>query len=401
MPKAPKKTAERLRKQRLRLDELYVMVDTLEEHADIMFSWDMRRELVLRKKNIWALVAQRVSAVGTILRTSNDCRKRWDNLRLRVRSILSANRSQAQQTGGGPSSPMKLMPWEETCAGLIRTESIEGVGNMECGAPSSADGGSEHDSEEPETSCPTTSRGKGRVRRIPARKDTPMPAPARPKEGAPRTSLPSSAPGTLSAPRSEESSIAGEVAATATLETMDSPMSICGVSEEDSYPTVHTPEPSNYPQVSCSDSGEPDTPGRCAPGEAQEHANPVSSPPVEDLSGHVSPIPFRDDTPSTDAQSAAQLTALITEVMQDNRQGRVEWLEELMAMRQVVTDSTNRLCEVLGRIADALEAAHPTQPAQQEDTPSTSRSTPASPLRRSLRSQRCRDMPPPGPRSME
>ncbi|XP_069494437.1 myb-related transcription factor, partner of profilin-like [Ambystoma mexicanum] len=401
MPKAPKKTADRLHRQRFSPDELQVMEDTLEEHADIVFSRDMRREPVLRKKNIWALVAQRVSAVGTTPRTSKDCRKRWDDLQLRVQSILSANRSQAQLTRGGPSSPMKLTAWEETCAGLIGTESKEGIGNMECGAPSSADGGSEHDSEDPETSCPTTSRGKGMVCRIPARKDTPTPAPARPMEGAPPPFLPASAPGTLSTPRSEESSIAGEVAATALLETVDSPLSICGASEEDSYPTVHTPEPSNYPQVSCSDSGEPDTPGRCACGEAEEHANPVPSPPVEALSGHVSPIPCRDDTPSADAQRAAQLTALITEVMQDNRQGREEWPEELRAMQQVVTDSTIRLCEALGRIADALEAACPTQPAQHEDTPSTSRSTPASPLRRSLCSQHRRDMPPPGPGSTE
>ncbi|XP_069486291.1 myb-related transcription factor, partner of profilin-like [Ambystoma mexicanum] len=401
MPKAPKKTADRLRKQRFSPDELQALVDTLEEHDDIVFIRNVRREPVLQKKNIWALVAQRVSAVGTTPRIPKDCHKQWDGLQLRVRSILSAKCSQALQTGGGPSSPMKLMACEETCAALIGTESIEGVGEMECGASSSADGGSDNESGEPETSHASTSRGLGRVRHIPAWKDIPNPAPQRPMAGGPPPSLCASAQGTLTTPRLEESSIAGEVAAMAPLETVDSPLSICRASEEESYLTVHTPEPSNYPQVSCSDSGEPDTPGRCARGGAQEDANPVPSPPVEALSGHVNPIPCRDDTPSNDARRAAQLTALITELMEHNRQSRVEWIDELRAMRQVVTDSTNRLCEVLGRIADALEAARPTQPAQQEDTSSSSRSTPASPLRRSVHSQRRRDMPPPGPGSME
>ncbi|XP_069479931.1 myb-related transcription factor, partner of profilin-like [Ambystoma mexicanum] len=312
MPKAPKKTADRLRKQRFSPDELQIMVDTLEEHADIVFSGDMQREPVLRKKNIWALVAQRVSAVGSTPRIPKDCRKWWDDLRLRVQSILSANCSQAQETGGGPSSPMKLMPWEETCAGLIGQESIEGVGNMECGAPSSSDGGSEHENEDHETSCPTTSRGKGRFRCNPARKGTPTPAPARPMMGAPPPPLPALASGTLSTPRSEESSVAGEMAATASLESVDSPFSTCGAAEEYTYPVVHTPEASTYPQVSCSDSGEPDTSGRCAHGAAQEQANPVPSPPGKALSGHGSPIPCRDNAPSADAQHAVQLTTLIT-----------------------------------------------------------------------------------------
>ncbi|XP_069476353.1 myb-related transcription factor, partner of profilin-like [Ambystoma mexicanum] len=362
MPKAPKKTADRLRKQRFSPDELLIMVGTLEEHAEIVFSGHMRKEPVLRKKNICAQVAQRVSAVDGTSCIPKDCRKRWDDLWLRVWSILSANRSQAQETRGGPSSPMKLMPWEETCGGLIGQESIEGVGNMECGAPSSADGGSEHGSEDHETSCPTPSRGKGRVRHIPARKSTPgsaTPAPARPMEGAPPPPLPALAPGTLSTPRSEESSVAGEVTATAPLESVDSPFSTCGAAEEDTFSVVHIPEASTYPQASCSDSGEPDTPGQCARGPAQEQANPVPSPPGKALAGPGSPIPCRDDTTSSDVQRAAQPTALITKLMQDIRQAREERREELKAMRQVLTDSTIRLCDVLGRIADALEAARP------------------------------------------
>ncbi|XP_069468413.1 nuclear apoptosis-inducing factor 1-like [Ambystoma mexicanum] len=140
MPKAPKKGSAHLRKERFSQEELQMLVDTLHEHTGTVFSSNMRREAVLRKKEIWALVCQKVSAVGNTPRTVKDCRKRWDDLRLRVQNILSANRAQPLETGGGPGSPIKLTPWEETCASQIGAESIEGVGEMECGATSSTDG---------------------------------------------------------------------------------------------------------------------------------------------------------------------------------------------------------------------------------------------------------------------
>ncbi|XP_069488366.1 myb-related transcription factor, partner of profilin-like [Ambystoma mexicanum] len=99
MPKAPKRAGDRIRKQRFCPDELQAMVDYLAEHADVVFSSDMRKESTLRKKAIWAELAQRVSAVGNTPRTLRDCRKWWDDLR--VRGLLSSNRSQALQTEVG------------------------------------------------------------------------------------------------------------------------------------------------------------------------------------------------------------------------------------------------------------------------------------------------------------
>ncbi|XP_069481460.1 myb-related transcription factor, partner of profilin-like [Ambystoma mexicanum] len=138
MPKAPKRAADRIRKQRFCPEELQAMVDFLAEHAGVVFSSDMQRESTLRKKNIWPELAQRVSAVGNTPLMPRDCRKRWDDLR--VWGLLSSNRSQALQTGGGPSTAVQLEPWEETCAALIGTESIEGVGTIECRGTTSAEG---------------------------------------------------------------------------------------------------------------------------------------------------------------------------------------------------------------------------------------------------------------------
>ncbi|XP_069485534.1 myb-related transcription factor, partner of profilin-like [Ambystoma mexicanum] len=229
MPKAIKKGASRQRKERFNEDELEMLAGTLQEHADMVFCQSMKREAIIRKKEIWALVEQKVSAVGNTPGTIKDCRKRWDDLRLRVRNILSANRSQAMATGGGASSPIKLSRWEDICASLIGIEGIEGVGDMECGATTTADGGSDLDSDahdstpqkttprkraQDEANRPSISKGQPKARRAPPEK-TPQ-APVLPRAVEAEAPTPVVQPQeTAEAPHSAESSLAGEVAATA------------------------------------------------------------------------------------------------------------------------------------------------------------------------------------------
>ncbi|XP_069481443.1 nuclear apoptosis-inducing factor 1-like [Ambystoma mexicanum] len=148
MPKAVKKRAVRQRKERFSNEELTMLADTLAANTEVVFANDMWRPALIKKKEIWAEVAQKVSAVGSTPRIVKDVRKLWEDLRLSVRSILAANRSLAMGTGGGGGSPIKLQECKETCASTIGVESIEGVGEMERSMPSSSDGGSQSDSEE-------------------------------------------------------------------------------------------------------------------------------------------------------------------------------------------------------------------------------------------------------------
>ncbi|XP_069486326.1 myb-related transcription factor, partner of profilin-like [Ambystoma mexicanum] len=117
MPKAMKKGASRQHKDRFNKDELTMLTETLAENADVVFAQSLKREAFIRKKEIWALVAEKANAVGNTPRTTKDCRKRWDDLRLQVRNILSANRSQAIATGGG--IPAEVEQQEELTA-LVR-----------------------------------------------------------------------------------------------------------------------------------------------------------------------------------------------------------------------------------------------------------------------------------------
>ncbi|XP_069506221.1 myb-related transcription factor, partner of profilin-like [Ambystoma mexicanum] len=161
MSKATRKTTPRLCKKRFSDDERNMLADTLAAHAEEIKLQNLKREVQQSKKEIWEEVARKASAVGTTPRTVKDCKKRWDDLRLRVQNILASNRREAMATGGGPHSPAKLSRWEETCSTFIQMESIEGFGEMETGAATSGDGGIDgEDVSEGPTTRASTSRPK-------------------------------------------------------------------------------------------------------------------------------------------------------------------------------------------------------------------------------------------------
>ncbi|XP_069466787.1 angiomotin-like [Ambystoma mexicanum] len=148
----------RQRKPRLSEAEMNMLADTIVLHAGELFSNDQRRQNQLRKNSIWEEVAHKVPAVRTTPHTVRDCHKHWDDLHLGVWNLLSAHRRQSMATGGGTSSPIRLMPWEEKCSRVLHMESIEGIGTVEAraGTPVEAGTSSNNEGSQPSTSKGTT-----------------------------------------------------------------------------------------------------------------------------------------------------------------------------------------------------------------------------------------------------
>ncbi|XP_069463377.1 myb-related transcription factor, partner of profilin-like [Ambystoma mexicanum] len=321
MPKAIKKGAARQRKERFSNEELIMLSDTLTANAEVVFANDMRRPTLIKKKEIWAEVARKVSAVGSTPRTVKDVRKRWDELCLRVCSIQAANWSLAMGTGGGGGSPIKLQESEETCASTIGVESIEGVGRMERGVPSSSGGGSQSDSEEQDTATQapppkkqargmeagtmaSTLRAKPTKPPMSPRRESPPDVIAAPTPAIPPTHDPP-AEGTLSATNSST----GKAAATA-------PMS----DVEDTCITAiehHTPSPQQSNQPSPRPTSHIDTVQR-------RHR------------GHDMAI-IR--------QHQEDITALVGQHVGDAASAREECREHARGIRQAIEACTNRICE--------------------------------------------------------
>ncbi|XP_069505170.1 myb-related transcription factor, partner of profilin-like [Ambystoma mexicanum] len=139
--------AQRQRKQRFSEAELTVLVEHIVDNAKILFSADQRRATQQQRKEVWAEAARKCTAVGMAVRSVKDCHKRWDDLRLRVRNLISTHRQRSSWTGGGPSSPLRLQAWEERCSSVLHLEGIHGIGEAEAGLSPPADAAISSDSD--------------------------------------------------------------------------------------------------------------------------------------------------------------------------------------------------------------------------------------------------------------
>ncbi|XP_069469917.1 myb-related transcription factor, partner of profilin-like [Ambystoma mexicanum] len=291
MSKATMKTSSRLRKHRFSDAELNMLADTLAAHADIIKSHSLKREVQQQKRDIWQEVARKVSAVGTTLHSVKDCRKRWDDLRLRVRNIMASNRREAMATGGGPHSPAKMMPWEETASSFIDPESIEGFGEMETGAASSPEGGTdEEDGRHDNTARASTSHPKKRATAtttsVAAKQATPTASVPDRAETQPTTPA-ASVPDTLETQQPTPTSVEGESpqAPATTEDDMDGNVDQEGVTEvtcpPSPSPVSTTPphiEPS--PTYSTADPCLHDLDLSPFEEDSTQNAGPVSAPPT-------------------------------------------------------------------------------------------------------------------------
>ncbi|XP_069486289.1 myb-related transcription factor, partner of profilin-like [Ambystoma mexicanum] len=371
MPKAPKKGAMSQRKVRFSEEELNMLADTLAENEDIVFVADLRRLAQLKKKEIWEEVAQKVSAVGTTPRTVKEFKKHWDDLRLRVRNILSANRSQGLATGIGPNSPIKMTRWDETCASTIGMEAIERVGDMERGAPSSADGGSDSDSDAQDsaaqattplknargrenTNRPSTSKGPGKAHQ-PLKAKAPQDAKALGRQRASTTATVLTtgvstaeepvADGALSAANSS----VGEAAATAPLsdDKEQTHGEVC-VLEDDVSSELHgTPSPRLSPQLT-----QIITPTGTTHEQSGGESGPECWSPTEDKP-ELGPLP---DAPSTSTgvrdgewrmaqmeKQQEELIGLVRQYVSDGALTRQVGRENTAAMKDAIESSTTRI----------------------------------------------------------
>ncbi|XP_069495631.1 myb-related transcription factor, partner of profilin-like [Ambystoma mexicanum] len=411
MPKAVKKGASRQRKERFDEEELTMLAETLAENANVVFAQSLKREAVIKKKGIWALVAQRVSAVGNTSRTTKDVRKRWDDLHLRVRNILSANRSQAIATGRGASSPIKLSRWEEICASTIGIEAIEGLGSD----PDSEARYSTPQMTRPrkrawdEGNRPSSSKAPHKLWQAPKSKP-PQGAtalvPPRPVNIVPTTTV-TLAQETVEGALSAENSSVGEAAAIAPLTDDEARAQVCVPVEDNSSDLPGTPSPAPSPQRSSVDSDRGTTPEQSGGEYIQGSMSPIEDP-IEIEHDTQAPststgVPAGVQQAGHSSQRQEELTALVIQFVTDNAQARQEWRENTASLGKIIAESTSRLCEVvsalrqvLSCIADAMEAERPAPQMEQAGTPSSSSSTQTSPLRRSVRTLYRPDMPPPG-----
>ncbi|KAJ1203353.1 hypothetical protein NDU88_007140 [Pleurodeles waltl] len=105
------------------------MVEEIVRVEPQLFGSQVQHTSIARKMELWRRIVDRVNAVGQHPRNREDIRKRWNDLRGKVRSTVSRHNIAVQRTGGGPPPPPpQLTTWEEQVLTILHPEGLGGVG---------------------------------------------------------------------------------------------------------------------------------------------------------------------------------------------------------------------------------------------------------------------------------
>ena len=108
--------------------ELTVLVDEILRVEPQLFGDQIQHTSMSRKTELWARIINRVNAVGTTPRTERDIRRRWHDLKAKVRKEYYRYHLTTRFTGGGsPQAPLQLFPWEEKVLAILHTEGLTGI----------------------------------------------------------------------------------------------------------------------------------------------------------------------------------------------------------------------------------------------------------------------------------
>ncbi|KAJ1098270.1 hypothetical protein NDU88_003386 [Pleurodeles waltl] len=111
------------------------MVEEIVRVEPQLFGAQVQHTTIARKMELWQRIVDRVNAVGQHPRNRDDIRKRWNDLRGKVRSMVSRHNIAVQKTGGGPPpTPPEFTAWEEEVLHILHPEGLAGVsGGMDSG----------------------------------------------------------------------------------------------------------------------------------------------------------------------------------------------------------------------------------------------------------------------------
>ncbi|KAJ1110947.1 hypothetical protein NDU88_008293 [Pleurodeles waltl] len=105
------------------------MVEEIMRVEPQLFGTQVQHTTIARKAELWQRIVDRVNAVGQHPRNREDIRKRWNDLRGKVRSMISRHNIAVQKTGGGPPPTLpQFTAWEQEVVNILHPDGLAGVG---------------------------------------------------------------------------------------------------------------------------------------------------------------------------------------------------------------------------------------------------------------------------------
>ena len=111
--------------------ELDFLVDYVRGHSRDMLVGANSQTTAAQRDTHWKHVAEHVSSFGHEVRTAQECKKRWNDIKRSTKAKRASNYNLTLVTGGGPAPEEEVLtPHESLVVEFMPSESVEGVGEM-------------------------------------------------------------------------------------------------------------------------------------------------------------------------------------------------------------------------------------------------------------------------------
>ncbi|XP_063798301.1 uncharacterized protein LOC134965851 [Pseudophryne corroboree] len=120
----PRTTTKTGRNVKFSYSENMALVRELMRHHRQLFGSDAAKVSTRRKTVLWGKVVAAVNSEGVVRRTEDTCRKRFYDIKRRVKAKMAKEAKSARQTWGGHPFRASYKDWEEPMRSLIPTEVV-------------------------------------------------------------------------------------------------------------------------------------------------------------------------------------------------------------------------------------------------------------------------------------
>ncbi|XP_075053952.1 uncharacterized protein LOC142139989 [Mixophyes fleayi] len=117
-------------------DENCVLVHNIIPCYEVILGNLAARTPLRRRHQLWGRVCEAVNAVGPLKRTVAHCRKRFSDIKRRLKEKMAQERRSTRRTGGGPPLRMEYTTYKEELRQIMPAEIVEGINVQDTDSPS-------------------------------------------------------------------------------------------------------------------------------------------------------------------------------------------------------------------------------------------------------------------------
>ncbi|XP_064619463.1 nuclear apoptosis-inducing factor 1-like [Lineus longissimus] len=124
---------KRTRKKNFTPNETNRLIELVEDNYRIISSKFSDQVTLKRKKDVWLEISRKLNAISLCLRTVEEVKKKWDDIKVRAKKKANEDRTRDGKTGNVPRSPKSdsLTVTERRVIGMLGAAQVFGINNRD------------------------------------------------------------------------------------------------------------------------------------------------------------------------------------------------------------------------------------------------------------------------------